>query len=273
MQKESVPKLSRRTIAILVVLLAVVYLFVTAAIAQTGGTSGVTKHTYEVDRLSLGDVWQFDYGKTAYSTSDTKNIKIQDGSDKENTSTITSISSCYANVTVRETTVIGDAITTGKGADFFKNGAYTEDTVTSPVTDTAQIPVLTATGDGGVYTVIPNTVGTYRVYVHSSDGAPAAGSVSYRLADNYENSNALAAGDPFVSFSDFTDVGNGWYYATVSVETTAWTGWSVSCASNTDAHSGMGSNNGHTITDAPWEAANTSIHGVCKRRLLKRFLP
>lgn len=219
----------KRLVAVFAVVLLIGYLLGTTAVAQQAGTSSVTGNKYEIDQLSLGDIWQFDYANTKYSAAASTTVKTcAKATSSEGTDT--PVASYYGTVNTSEATVgTSVAITTGKGAAIFKNSAYTAGTVASPVAGADKsIPTLTATGSGALYSVVPNSTGTYRVYVYSPSGAPAAGSVSYYLIDSYTDNNDFASGDAsYTGLSSFYDAGNGWFYSTLEIGNTAWSGYAL----------------------------------------------
>jgi len=232
MKKNIFRKLNKTTIGVFVIVLTALYLFGTTAWADA-----ITGKTYTADQFLMGDVLQFEYASTYYSDYPETSVSLYENGTKSPSSS-PQIAKYYGYVKTNGVTITdkipgysvaiashrNEVNGVDKGEESFKKN-YSPVNVNSAI-NADQITTLKASGGDGLYTVIPESEGDYRIYFYSPDTEVTSDSLTYLLVDSYQDNNALAAGDPAVfGNSGFTAVGEGWYYVTVNVSNTAWSGF------------------------------------------------
>lgn len=226
-EKRNLSKKGAVLVAMLVVVITAAFLLISGALAkQTDtGTASSTGITYTKDRLSYGDIWAFDYdAQPNYKTnavSKTENIFTETGFKWEGTSTKNvTIYSYYLNVKTEENKgPEGTNIKTGIGAN-----AFSKNTTPESIQGVGGIAVNTvkATATGALYTVVPNSTGTYTVYVYSANGTPTSGSVKYSVLETGAKYNEYAGSKTPITDISWTAIGNNWYSGTFTVANTNW---------------------------------------------------
>ena len=215
--------------AALIVTLTILYLLGTAAFAQSdtlSKTDNYFKLDYTRDPLSFGDLWKFDetlYGQSAYAG---PAVNLSSTSfqfyDEVLSSTPTDFSFAdgyFSSLDFEDHTAPTGTKIAVMSFDKF-HGNYT----TGSVKGLNGANITTMLPDEGMiarYTAIPSSLGTYRVYVYSQDDP--TGSVGFRVLDSAADNNAFAA-DNKVEYPKFFQAASGWWYATIQVEATGWTG-------------------------------------------------
>lgn len=243
---------SKRLTALLIVVVTVLYLGITAAVAQNSTTSNNgAKVAYDPDYLSLGDMYAFT--ETAYESSNygltntTQTVPLYNSKeDGNNKTTNWTFYQYYGSVTT------GDHSNVGNDSVKMENHAYTDyhkgyakETAPAAV-EGESVPVLTTTGTG-VYTLVPGSTGSYRLYVYSESNP--SGKVEYELIDSYQEANAYA-GKPTRSLT-FTQVaGTNYWYAPITVDRLSWSAYHLSAArvSNSVTKQRNDTNGGITFT-------------------------
>ena len=255
--------MNKATIGIVIVVLTVLYLFGTVALAQTSPKASTnTSYSYTADPLSWGDVYSFDnaaFSGTEYSkvSGTTTNKTYYNNSDHSKNGTETWAMPAYVGAVTYGNHAAPSNVTamTAHTAAQFRSG-ITMSTVDAPVGNGVTIPVATTTGTG-VYSVVPSSTGNYMVYVYSPSGAPS--NVKYSLINSYTAANGYA-GSPATALT-FTQVGStGWYVSNaISIDNLGWYCYKpdVAQGSNTSnsGDSGQGTFKGSTI-------ANTTLNST-----------
>lgn len=226
-------KESKRLAALLVVAVTVIYLGLTAALAQSSltSTSSGTNLAYEPDYLSFGDMYAFTesvyqssrYGQT--NSTQTESLYNSTEANKKTTANQT-FYLYYGKVTT------GDHSNVSSDSEKMENHAYTvfnsgcaQGTAPAAVAGET-VNVMTTTGTG-LYTLVPGTTGTYRIYVYAESNP--TGKVKYELIDSYTKANAYT-GAPTQSLN-FTQVGTtNYWYATISVGELTWSAYKIEAA-------------------------------------------
>lgn len=262
----------------LILCLTVVYLFATASFAQDtqkefGGytTDGKELYLY-ADKLSYGDLWTMsstEFGKTYYAQTNTAKSTSLYISKDDGVADVKSfgIYPYYGYVVTGDHSGVNAGVPLTKHAytDFWNNYVYGE------IEGVNQSKIPCATVKAGTktyasYAMVPDSSGTYRIYIYTEDAAGPAGKVRYALVDDYEASNGTAgfAGTAFTAsaeFDSFTQVGNSfWWYADVTVGNTEWTAYKVSAAKVTSTSTSAKDDEGGNTT---WGSApqNTLLGG------------
>ena len=248
----------------LIVCVTVAYLFVTSSFAQEDKTYVTGSFTPSGDQLELnrshlsfGDVWEMppdSYSKSYYGQSNDGGAPdIYKGTAANDDSKVTghTVYSYYGYVKINDHAGLDSTsvpLTKYDYEDFWSVDYYTEKEIDTAYSGTDKIPVLeAASGKFATYSVIPDSTGTYRIYVYSS--ANPTGNVQGTFIDNYAALNALGTdfdGSKFtigtefalqLSFAPIT--GTSWWYATVQLDekNLYWTGYSVAVTAMNDAGS------------------------------------
>jgi len=241
--KNFTKKKKQRLTGVLLVALTMVYLLVSVAIAQKSSfTAEKSKITYHPDHLSWGDVWQFglteyeaSYYKDQNSTAEYKYYNHSEGNSDKNKITAPVSQSRYKyygelKIENRQGITDGTALVTHGAGKFYANIDNVQSSVPAPIgIDGVTIPTVT-TNSTGVYSVVPDKAGFYRIYVYSPNGAPTG--VRYALLESYQSNNSYDA--QMQEARTFTPVGNtGWYYATLTVSNLSWSAYAPSVATST----------------------------------------
>lgn len=220
-------KLNKKLVGILAVVLTVLYLLVTTAFAQDQNKTAGTGITYNKDYLSYGDIWAFDSATHTASNYSKKGsavtyyIAADKSTSKTSNSSAKTTQSYYADVTASGYTEPKGTLMPTHAATRFIAGAVSQGTVPSPVGG-PDIPVITTTVTNNTvrYSVVPDTVGIYYVYVYSEN---SEFSVNYATLDSpqasidYNDANGLP-NKPL----NFESVGANWYRAPIEVKTVRW---------------------------------------------------
>ena len=233
--KQRTSKPNRKTAAgVWMLVLTVVYLLATSAGAQVSPKSSAnTEISYTADRLSWGDVYAFSGGEFQASNYALQNVAqtatLYDSheADKKTQNYKPTYYKYYGKVTLNDLAAPTDAayMATHNAAEFVTSN-LTETAVEAPVGNGETIPVVTTSGTGR-YSVVPNAVGTYRIYIHASS-KPSG--VKYALLDSYTAANTYE-GNPSGELDLHQVDGTAeWWYADVTVEHLGWTAYEVSVA-------------------------------------------
>ena len=212
-------KLKNLLVGVGVLCLTVIYILASAVVAQEN-KNGVSGHNYSPDHLSWGDVYAFDeaaFKDTNYGMSPSIDPLVFYNETKGSKST--AIWKQYAGkITFNDHKEPGNQAPIRNDFKFteFYSGVKASERE-APVGHGVTIPVMLTSGTG-VYSVVPGSTGTYRVYVYS-ESEPAG--VTYALLDSY--TKATANGNTFTELT-FTRIGGtNWYYGEVEVSNVGWT--------------------------------------------------
>ena len=232
-EKRNLSKKGAVLVAMLVVVITAAFLLISGALAKqtdTGTASG-TGVTYTKDRLSYGDIWAFDYDaeNSLYKTQESKTYTFYTNTNKTGNKSNTTVNgaSYYLNPSTKNNEgVSGESVRTQKGKAFFSSS--TQDATVQGLGGIT-VNTVKATATGALYTVVPNSTGTYTVYVYSANGAPSSGSVKYSVLDTGEKYNEYANADSGTAKTDisWTTIGSNWYAGTFEVANTSWGAYSV----------------------------------------------
>lgn len=257
-----IKKLNERAIAVLILLATACYLLATSAVAQSSITSdNGAKVAYDPDYLSYGDMYSF--SESAYETSNygltnaTQTVSLYKSSDADqNGAQNYTFYQYYGSVTT------GNHSNVSNGAEM-KNHAYTQyhsgyEKATAPAAvDGETVPVLTTEGTG-VYTLVPGSTGSYRVYVYSE--TDPSGSVFYELIDSYIKANAYT-GVPTQSLN-FTRVADtNYWYASVTVDYLSWSAYHLTAAKSTNTASSTQADTNGAKPYTGSQKTNTTLGG------------
>ncbi len=225
--KKERKEMNKKWIGLLVVLLTVVYLSVSVAVAQVSPkVSTNTSYSYTADPLSWGDVYSFDeaaFNGTNYSkvSGTTTSKSYYNNSTQSNNGAGTWAMPAYVGKVTYGNHAAPSNVTamTSHTVAQFRSG-ITMSTVEAPIDSSVTIPVATTTGTG-VYSVVPGSTGNYVVYVYSPNGTPS--NVKYALLKDYSSANAYT-GSAGTTALTFTQIGStGWYYSNnISVSNLGW---------------------------------------------------
>ena len=244
-------KLNTKLVGILIVVLTVVYLFASSAIVMmTTYAANAANISFEDDHLSWGDVSAFD--SDAYNNancpynipneSKTYEYYNSTASDTQATSSQDGYK-IYGELKIENR----KGITSGTKLETYKVGQFyeglTAKTFVSADETGFDIPVVT-TGGTCRYSVVPNSVGNYRIYVYSENGKPI-NAFHYALLEDYVSNNAFS--NKIMEERTFEQVpGTNWYYTDLTVNYLSWKGYEVSLettstsASSAPTDSGVG---------------------------------
>lgn len=271
-------KYGKRLTGILVVLLTMVYLFATGAYAQEANlAAGRTEIQYVKAHISYGDVWSFseeEYAKSHYTlTGAGNNLEwyIKGGSG---VTTKPNEQGTYEGPTYFEKAVINaDGTFDNNSSISMKSVSYNSlvsnvstGSVLSPVGNGVNIPVITASESGGVYSVVPGKTGTYYVHAYVADATEAVLELDYALLDSCGDTNSFAA-NPFGSETMITlnRIGeSNWYRGEISVSAVSWYAYSISggaASGDSDVgNSGEGTYTGGVETDVSLGGSDTTYY-------------
>ncbi|MCR5665053.1 MAG: InlB B-repeat-containing protein [Oscillospiraceae bacterium] len=280
MKKFKIGNMSRTTIGIMVVVLTVLYLFGTAALAQTSPkASSNTGYSYSADALSWGDVYAFDsaaFSGTNYSkvSGTTTNKTYYNNSTQSNSGTGTWAMPAYVGKVTYGNHAAPSNVTamTAHTLAQFRSNVSTS-TIASPVDSSVTIPVATTTGTG-IYSVVPGSTGSFVVYVYSTSGTPS--NVKYALIDSYTAANSYS-GAPATALT-FTRVGStDWYYSnSIAIDHLGWYCYkpdvTTSSNSSNSGDTGTGTKTGGSLSNTTlgsttyyhntWSAEQTNFDTV-----------
>lgn len=253
--KQKLKKRNRFWTGTVIVILTAFYLLATGAAAQVSPKTAdnTTKITYTKDPLSYGDIYAFNegaYNDSAYSFNNQATATNVQNNSSSTTSSSKASCSLYARYGTftgqrHSNTISGAPIANHALSHFYSN--ITMGTVDSPLGNGITIPVAKTTGTG-VYTIVPGTTGTYRVYFYAPGGASDANQVKYTLISDYTSANNYS-GTSTTAFGSVTAVGStGWYYGEVSVSGLGWTACAITV--NSDASGGSDQTKEQTFTGA-----------------------
>lgn len=270
MKRELKTKFDRKLVGVLVVGLTILYLMVTTAFAQEGsfGPTTNTNMNLKRDPLSWGDVWAF--GSDEYNNSESlykdqnakKNYLYYDTSQDTTSSTAPAKKTCsgytyYGTVTTANKQGItgGTELTTYTGDKFYSG--VTVGAVDAPIgLEGAKIPVASVASGTGVYSVIPNSTGKYRIYVYSPNGNPS-NLAHYALLETWQTNNSRDT--QMGTARTFTQVGStDWYYTEVTVSNLSWSAYAPA-VNNTHSTSSNTTSAGDTGTGTKTGTAYTSL--------------
>lgn len=232
-------KLNKKTlVGVGIILLTALYLLITTVLAQDEKKTAGTGIEYHPDYLSYGDVWAFDsdaHGESNYGKNN-DGTKITYNTSGSNTTTLTRY--FYHTVTANgynNPDVSANRMTTQAYSRFNSNQTR-EATVPSPV-EGLTIPVMEATANNALYSVVPDTAGDYYVYAYSAAGTPI---LYYSMLNSPEASNAHTGTGTVTTQLDFNEeVGNNWYRAKITVDTVRWHAVALNCAQKTGSHTNV----------------------------------
>ncbi|MDO5853732.1 MAG: hypothetical protein Q4Q62_06780, partial [Thermoplasmata archaeon] len=253
---------SKRLTALMIVAVTVLYLGITAAVAQNSITSNNgAKVAYDPDYLSFGDMYAFTettYENSNYGLTNTQQtISLYNSAEADNNKTSNfTFYQYYGSVTT------GNHSNVTNGVEM-KNHAYTEyhngyERVTAPAAVEGEtVPVLTTT-DTGVYTLVPGSTGSYRLYVYSESNP--SGHVTYELIDSYVKANAYT-GEPTQSLNFTRVTGTNYWYAPINVNYLSWSAYHITAAKNSGSASSTtpDTNGGKPYTGS--QKSNTTLGG------------
>lgn len=244
-------KNDKRLSALLIILLTAAYLISTAAFAQEAAvTSSATNIEYTADSLSYGDLWAFPntvYLNSNYALLNSENSKELYSSNKADTSTTGTFTyytyygmvNIVSHAGVHEDSVPLDSY-------IYQDFSYSQVGTSIEGTGNHTIPTRTAITDKqyGSYAVVPDSTGTYRVYVYYEGDTAPSSLVKYHLFDSYASYNAYTAGfngesmtaDGSLAFQRAAD-GSNWWYAEFKIEAIGWTGYKIDAAKSSSAAS------------------------------------
>lgn len=252
---------SKRLTALLIVAVTALYLGITAAVAQNSITSNNgAKVAYDPDYLSLGDMYAFTettYENSNYSLTNTQQtVQLYSSASSSSKSNYT-FYQYYGSVTT------GNHSNVTNGVEM-KEHAYTEyhsgyAKVAAPAAVEGEtVPVLTTT-DAGVYTLVPGSTGSYRLYVYSESNPN--GHVTYELIDSYLKANAYT-GAPTQSLTFTRVTGTNYWYAPITVNYLSWSAYHLTAASSAQTSSDSSvsdTNGGMSYTGS--QKSNTTLGG------------
>ncbi|MBQ6999510.1 MAG: hypothetical protein IJN67_00515 [Oscillospiraceae bacterium] len=247
--KRTSKKLNTKLVGILIVVLTAVYLFASSAIVMmTVYAANAANITFEADHLSWGDVSAFDAG--AYNNTNCPFNIQNEGKEyvyytstasKNQTTATQNGYKLYGELTIKNRSGItdGEALTTYTVDKFY--GGLTAKTFVSADETGFDIPVVT-TGGTCRYSVVPNSVGSYRIYVYSEKGKPI-NTFHYALLEDYESNNDFS--NEIKIARTFNQVsGTNWYYTDLTVNYLSWKGYEVSLTPTNKSTSSSPSDNG-----------------------------
>ena len=211
-------KLKNLLVGVGVLCLTVIYILASAVVAQEK-QNGPSGYIYGPDYLSWGDVYAFDekaFNGTPYSDKPSISLTYSTSNAKDNNAKSTETWKNYAGKIQFNDHAAPEnqAVIRSFAMSDFRN-AVSEGKREAPIGCGITIPVI-QTSDNGVYSVVPGSVGTYRIYVYSETEAPE---VRYSLLDSYENANAANTVD--LNLTRIT--GTNWYYGDISISNRGWT--------------------------------------------------
>ena len=241
-------KLNSKLVGLLTVLLTAVYLFASSAIVRAATvTTQTTNLKYETDHLSWGDVLTFDadqYEKSLYAQQNGSAVyQYYNTSQDTDSSTAPALQACngfkyYGTVTIADKSAItaGEKLET-YSVDKFYTGIQEKTAVEAPIgLDGVTIPVVTTAGTG-VYSVVPDAAGTYRIYVYSPGGKP---DVHYALLQDYSSNNDYVS-QMEMQRSFARVAGTDWYYTELTVENLSWSAYGLSVKNDKQSNSSANS--------------------------------
>lgn len=233
----------KRIAACLIAVLTVAYLLGTAAFAQNdtlASGDNIMGLDYTKDPLSFGDIWMFD--KTFYDSSryagpavnmpdaNSYTYHTSKAGNNGDTATIT----FYAYFSEISFADHAAATTTGEVSviaydQLYGGFSYTEQKVLNGEKIITAIPETDTTAK---YTVIPDSVGNYRIYVYSENDPSTH--VGYFVINDVGTNNQFAGGNlTYPQFSRASEKSN-WWYTTVEVGNIGWTAAYPSCTNHSN---------------------------------------
>lgn len=218
MKHLTMTKLKNLLVGVGVLCLTVIYILASAVVAQEN-QNGKSGYNYSPDYLSWGDVYAFDeaaFKGTNYAVKPSFDVIYYGQSVGVE---VTTPWNNYAGKiqfqnhdNPKNLAVIRNDF---QFAEF--RSAVNKAEREAPIGRGVTIPVMQTTGMG-VYSVVPGSTGTYRVYVYA-ESEPAG--VTYALMDSY--TKATSGGNKSAELT-FTRVeGTNWYYGEVTVSNLGWT--------------------------------------------------
>lgn len=230
MKHLTLKKLKNLLVGVGVLCLTVIYILASAVVAQEN-QNGKSGYNYSPDYLSWGDVYAFDEAAfTGTNYGKTPNIPALKFYNQTVGSTSTVTWKQYAGkITFNEHAEPTNQAPIRNNFKFteFYNGVKASGRE-APIGYGVTIPVMQTTSGTGVYSVVPGSTGTYRVYVYS-ESEPTG--VTYALLSSY--TKATTEGNSLSELT-FTRVGEtNWYYGEISVQNTGWTALSPKCQQTT----------------------------------------
>lgn len=259
---EKIPgKMNERIIALLIVLVTAGYLLATSAVAQSSVTSNNgAQVAYDPDYLSYGDMYGFTesvYNSSNYSLTNTQQTVSLYSSTAANTSTAANYTfyQYYGTVTTGNHSNVTNGVELKNHAYSEYHSGYTKAEVPA-VVEGETVPVLTTEGTG-VYTLVPGSTGSYRIYVYSE--TDPSGKVFYDLIDSYTRANAYN-GSPSQALT-FTRVAeSNYWYASVEVEKLSWTAYSLTAVKSTSTGTKSTSDTNGATTYTGKQGTNTTLN-------------
>ena len=250
--KQQERRLSKKALGILLLAVLTLYLGLTAAWAQVSPKSSQnTGVTYTADYLSWGDAYSFgatEFDESNYSlTNSSSSVSLYTKkADGDKTAANFTVYKYYGTVKTGEHSGVSNGVimATHDSSEFATTN-MTQTTVDAPIGNGQTIPVMTTTGTAR-YSIVPNSTGTYRIYVNAASNPTG---VKYALLDSYTAANAYG-GTPSGSLS-FTQIsGTDWWYADVNISKLGWTAWQLSVAKSgsTAGSATNDTNGGQTFT-------------------------
>lgn len=256
--KDKIAK-SKLLCIVLIVCFTAVYLLATASFAQeqyetfAGFTTDGNPLDLHPDQLSYGDLWgmtEAEYKQTYYGAAQSSSTKTiyTDHSEKSKTAS-NKVYKYYGYLLIEDLKgVNGNSVplATHTYKHFWNN--YTSGTIEG--VNGVDIPSLQTKSSSAPasYAVVPDSGGTYRIYVHSKENP--INNVQYALVDNYQTYNLGFNGTSFTGsqqFAKFFQVPDtDWWYATVTIDNSklTWEGYSPQYSTTTgktDMDEGIGS--------------------------------
>lgn len=230
-------KYGKRIAGICIVLLTLIYLLATSALAADISAVQTTKPKYEVlPRVSIDKVstdlyelredvdYPSQYGKIKANVG---YVDVYTSKEANDTATSTfALWSHYASITLTDHGVptVGKHVSPTGYENMYSGFEVvpTSAVITIDGTDLTTEPVdtlaIAAGNDSARYTVAPQTSGDYYIYVYSATGEYP--SVRYNLVDDVDAHNSAVDSWSELTFSRVSD---NWFEAKVSVENTSWT--------------------------------------------------
>ena len=252
-------KLKNLLVGVGVLCLTVIYILASAVVAQEN-QNGKSGYNYSPDYLSWGDVYAFDEAAfTGTNYGKTPNIPALKFYNQTVGKTSTVTWKQYAGkITFNDHAEPTNQAPIRNDFQFTEfQSAVNKAEREAPIGHGVTIPVMQTTGTG-VYSVVPGSTGTYRVYVYS-ESEPA--DVTYALMNSY--TKATTGGNSFTELT-FSRVGEtNWYYGEISVQNTGWTalipqckqvtGWRIVSGNKADTYTGGKIQEGGTILGTSYQ--------------------
>ena len=262
--RERVQAVRKRTwlAPLLIIAATVLYLGLTAAFAQNSVTSdnSGTKLAYDPDYLSYGDMYAFTesvYSASSYGLQNaTQTVSLYNSKDADtSSSTSWPFYNYYGSVTTGNHSNVRNGVKMENHTYAQFHTGYTQSTAPAAVEGEA-VPVLTTSGTG-VYTLVPGSTGTYRIYAYGTQNP--SGHVYYDLIDSYTKANAYT-GTPSQALT-FTQVpGTNYWYAEINVDVLSWSAYQISAAKSGDTASEPKDDTNGNVTYTGSQGTNTTLN-------------